>query len=40
MPVGLQVVAPRFGEKLLLAVSAAYEAVSPFPAPGAATTTV
>jgi aspartyl-tRNA(Asn)/glutamyl-tRNA(Gln) amidotransferase subunit A len=30
LPVGLQIVAPRFAEKLLLAVSATYEAANPF----------
>jgi aspartyl-tRNA(Asn)/glutamyl-tRNA(Gln) amidotransferase subunit A len=33
LPVGLQVVAPRFAEKLLLAVSAAFEATNPWPWP-------
>ncbi len=35
MPVGLQVVAPRFAEKLLLSVSAAYETARPFRFPPA-----
>ena len=34
MPVGLQVVAPRFAERLLLSVSAVYEAGSPWGWPG------
>lgn len=36
LPVGLQVVAPRFADKLLLAVSAAFEAAHPWPWPKAA----
>jgi Asp-tRNA(Asn)/Glu-tRNA(Gln) amidotransferase A subunit family amidase len=36
LPVGLQVVAPRFAEKLLLAVSAVYEGARPFPEPAVA----
>ncbi|MCC7366637.1 MAG: amidase [Dehalococcoidia bacterium] len=35
MPVGLQVVAPRFADALLLAVSAAYEAACPWEGPPA-----
>jgi aspartyl-tRNA(Asn)/glutamyl-tRNA(Gln) amidotransferase subunit A len=35
MPVGLQIVAPHFAEKLLLAVSATYEANRPFRFPPA-----
>ncbi|MCK9519921.1 MAG: amidase family protein [Dehalococcoidia bacterium] len=33
LPVGLQVVAPRFADKLLLTVSAAFEAANPWPWP-------